>query len=379
MGKALHGLVFVILVLSIVALVFANMLFNKRELLMKRNATLEEQVVSLAKTFEAKDAEDAAAPELQMDKSEVADRVLDNPDKENLLEGYPMKLEQQNLPTMDLSGADKRLQLRNYFAVDSEGKYVLDPVDQKPATKGPGTMRELLDKVLDRAKAQQANLNKTRAELTKKREQLTDSVGEINKLKTDGRLVKKDLTDTKKQVADLTSKNEELEGRIAKLNSEKKELSAELADCKNENEKLNEDKAALTEDLASSKKTIVELKKRLQGSGERPAAGTEGSGVAVTQLTAGDKGKIIASNDELKFVIVEFTQDAINEMLGPDRQKPLPQLEMNIRRVGRQSAAGEFVTRIKLRQAVNGKNLVVADILNDWQQAPVEKGDVVFF
>jgi len=101
--------------------------------------------------------------------------------------------------------------------------------------------------------------------------------------------------------------------------------------------------------------------------------------MVTTAPSAGDKGKIIEANDELKFAIIELSDDAIAELLGPERQNALPQIEMNVRRTGRQSAAGEFVTRIKLRQAVRGKNFVVADILNDWQQAPVEKGDVVFF
>ncbi len=96
-------------------------------------------------------------------------------------------------------------------------------------------------------------------------------------------------------------------------------------------------------------------------------------------MSAGDKGKILEANDELKFVIIEFSNDAMTEMLGEERQNALPQFDMNVRRIGRTSAAGEFVTRVKLRQAVRGKNLVVADILSDWQQAPVEKGDVVFF
>ena len=67
------------------------------------------------------------------------------------------------------------------------------------------------------------------------------------------------------------------------------------------------------------------------------------------------------------------------EMMGAERANPLPQLEMNVRRTGRHSASGDFVTRVKIRQAVRGKNLVVADILTDWQQVPVEKSDVVFF
>jgi len=157
-------------------------------------------------------------------------------------------------------------------------------------------------------------------------------------------------------------------------------MAAELADAKNEVEKANEEKLTVNEELVKVNQKYEELKERFTA-GTRKLAGTmqNETSSTVTALTAGDKGKVIETNDEFKFVIIDFSAEAIAEMLGADRQNQLPQLEMNIRRPGRQSAAGEFVTRIKLRQAVLGKNLVVADILNDWQQVPVEKNDVVFF
>lgn len=377
MGKLLRGLVIVILILSVVSLLFANMLFAKRELLTKRNSVLEEQIVKLAKTIEAADPADAAAPELQKDISEVSDRELANPEKEAVLEGYQAKLEQQNLPTIDFGSTEKRMQLRNYFAMQN-GQPVIDPLDNKPATKGPGSMQEMLDQLFERAKSQQAALNKTRAELTKLRELLTTSVNDGNKLKVDGRTTKKELKDTKEKVVALEGEKEQLEGKVAKLTAEKKELTAERDDAKAEVEKLNEEKVTITEELATTKKLNEELKKKMKGGASGSPMAQEGA-VAITALSAGDKGKVIESNDELKFVIIDFSNDAMNEMLGAERQNALPQLEMNIRRTGRQSAAGEFVTRIKLRQAVRGKNLVVADILSDWQQVPVEKGDVVFF
>ncbi|HQL49988.1 MAG TPA: hypothetical protein PLU38_05435 [Kiritimatiellia bacterium] len=377
MAKVLRVLVIIILILSAVSLFFAIKLFEKRELLTKRNSVLEEQFIKVAKTIEAADAPDADAPGVMKDISEVSDRELANPEKQAMLDAYPIKLEQQNLPTLDFGNTEKRLQLRSFFAVDAEGKYVLDPVDNKPATKGPGTMQELMDQLFERAKAQQASLNKTRAELTKMREQFTGSVDEINKLKTDGRAAKVELKGEKEKVAALTTEKEELETRVTKLNAEKKELSAELADAKNSIETLNEEKVTITEELAKSREQIKLLEERLKGGGNRPAGDTQLA--AGTAPTAGDKGKIIEANDELKFAIIELSDDAIAELLGPERENALPQLEMNVRRTGRQSAAGEFVTRIKLRQAVRGKNFVVADILNDWQQAPVEKGDVVFF
>jgi myosin heavy subunit len=373
MGKVLRGLVIVILILSIVALVFSNELFKKRELLTKRNRVLVEQVISLAKTIEATDAPDAAAPDVQKDISEVSDRELANPEKESLLEGYAIKLEQPNLPTLDFDNDAKRLQLKSYYVLGPDGKFERDPVDNMPRVKGPGSMQELLDQLFDRAKAQQTALNKTRGELTKMRELLSSSVADINKLKTDGRTTKKELTETKNQVVALEGEKEALEGRVAKLTAEKKELAAEAADAKAEVERVKEENITITEQLASANKTITEMKKRGYGGDTVTSSG------APFVPTAGDKGKILEANDELKFVIIEFSGDAMLEMLGPERQNAMPQLDMNVRRLGRQSASGEFVTRVKLRQAVRDKNLVVADILSDWQQVPVEKGDVVFF
>jgi acetyl/propionyl-CoA carboxylase alpha subunit len=379
MAKVLRVLVIIILILSAVSLFFAVKLFEKRELLTKRNSVLEETFIKVAKTIEGQDPTEADAPSVMKDISEVSDRELTNPERQAMLEAYPIKLEQQNLPTLDFGNTEKRLQLRNFFAVDSEGDYVLDPVDNKPATRGPGTMQELMDQLFERAKAQQASLNKTRAELTKMRDQFTASIEEINKLKTDGRAAKVELKGEKEKATTFAAEKAELETRVTRLNAEKRELSAELADAKNTIETLNEDKVNLTEDLAKMREQYEELKKKWAGKSSTPGAVVRDHSMAGSAPSAGDKGKIIEANDELKFAIIELSDDAITELLGPERENALPQLEMNVRRTGRQSAVGEFVTRIKLRQAVRGKNFVVADILNDWQQAPVEKGDVVFF
>ena len=157
----------------------------------------------------------------------------------------------------------------------------------------------------------------------------------------------------------------------------KKELTAELADAKAENEKKDGEIVVLREQIAQLERINKELKERIRPGSQANAGGVDG--IAVSQLTAGVKGKVVDANDEYKFIIIEFTDEAMVEMMGPERANPLPQLEMNVRRTGRQSASGEFVTRVKIRQAVRGKNLVVADILTDWQQVPVEKTDVVFF
>lgn len=379
MGKLMQVVVYVILVVSCVALFFANALFGKRELLQNRNVALEDSVIRIAKTIEAEDAKDVDAIEVMQDISEVSDRELATPEKKNVLAEYDAKLETANLPTLDLSTTSKRLQLRAFYVVGPDGKYVLDPVTQRPDSKGKGTMSELLGVVYERAKAQQAVLNKTRAELEKVRtDVVVPLVGEINTLKAKGREVCIELKETKETVVRLEGEKAELEDKNRRLENEKKELNAELADQKDQNDKLNEEKMVLQEDLDKAQKTIEEMKKKLAGRGpKKPNA--DGTMAAVAPLTAGDKGKIVSADNELKFCIVEFNETTMNELLGEARDRALPQLEMSVRRPGRKSASGEFVTRIKLRQWVKGKNLVIADILADWEQTASEKNDVVFF
>lgn len=378
MDKVLRGLVIGILVLTIVSLYFANGLFAKRELLTKRNSTLEDQIVKVAKTVEAADAADATVPEIQKDISEVTERELSNPEKESVLEGYQAKLETQNLPTLNFDSTEKRLQLRSLYVLNPDGSYKISALDGKPETKGPGSMTELLDQLFERAKAQQATLNKTRAELSKMREMVSKNVEELNKLKTDGRVSKKSAKESAEKAAAAEAAKADLEAKITKLTAEKRELDAEIADIKGQVNTLTEEKSAINDELAKSNELVKELKERLKGTNLGPMAGGEG-GTMVTSLTAGDKGKIIECNDEYKFVVVEFSDTTMLEMLGNERQNPLPQLDLNVRRPGRKSAGGEFVTRIKLRQLIKGKNMVVADILSDWQQVAVEKNDVVFF
>lgn len=376
MDKALRVLAIIILILAIVAMVFAQLSFMKRQVLLGRNSAFEEHVIKVAKTIEAADAPDVAAPDVQKDVAEVSDRELANPERDSILANYPAKLETQQGATLDYSSDDKKRQLRSYYVLDAEGKYVISQLDGKPKKDGPGSMAAILEEMLNRAIAQKAVLEKTRGELTKMREMVTSLVTEMNKMKADWRVTKRELKESREECEKLKEEKAALEAQVAKLTAEKKELTAELADAKAEIEKKDGEIAALREQIDQQAKLIKELKERIRPGGQATA---NQDGIAVAALTAGVKGKVVDSNDDYKFVVVEFTDAAMVELMGPERQNPLPQLELNVRRPGRQSASGEFVTRIKLSKAVKGKNLVVAEILTDWQQVAVEKNDVVFF
>lgn len=371
MGRVLRVLVCVILVLSVGALVLAIMLFNRRELLIGRTHMLEEQIIGIAKFIEAKGPDEQVQPRYEAkDTSPVTSKELENPERSPFWDTYNYKLEVQNLPTIQLDNDEKRRQLREYYKIGKDGKVERD-LNGKPSTKGP--MREVLDSVLDRVREESTTLNKTREQLTKLREELADTIKDYNQLKKDGRADKKTIEEKQAQIEKLQEDIRKLNHTIEGLQEEKVALTAEVAEAKNE---IAKQKDQITE----MDKTIKKLTKDLEDARGRTRTQRDQAqqGTAV-QLPPGDKGKIVAVDNTLKFVVAELSDTMMTELLGANREGPLPQVELMVRRPGMKSAAGEFVTRIRLRQVLRQKNLVVADILIDWQQVPVEKDDVVFF
>ena len=382
MNKALHALVYLILVLAVVALVFELNLYKKRELLGDRNRSLENFVVSFAKTIETDDAQKPATqPEINKDVQAVEAKAVENPDMENLLDDYPINLEQTNLETFKWDNAKDRLQLRAYYKLDPvTGEPVPDPANyNKPSTEGPGTMSELLNKLFDRATKQQANLNKTRAELSNMRSKLEATVTELNKLKQDDRADKVTIEELKAKIAQLEEAKANLEEQVQQLKSQIEELNGEITSLKDEVQHAKDDTEAVKEELEKEKKKSEQLKKMLIAERNIRAKIPQGGGqTSATTLTTGEKGKLVSANNDLMFAVVEFTDAAMKELLGPNRDGALPMLELDIKRKGFKGPAGERIGRIRLRVAVEDKNFVIADILGDWEQEKAQAGDVVF-
>lgn len=373
MNKVLYALVYVILAVSAAALFFEVNLFDKKALLADRNRQLEDYLVRVSHTIEKADAtKPANSPEAKKDISPIEAKEVEIPETENLLEEYPVQLEEANLDTLKWDDKE-RIQMRKMYRLDGEGKKI--PDDANPGDfvkKGPGTAAEILDTLIDRAKAQQTNLNKTRAELAASRAKLEALVADYNKIKPPARADKMLIEELKAKIAQLETDKAALEDQVKKLKGQVEDLNAEITSLKDEVSQAKEETEAVKEDLAKSQKLVEQLKRLLQQ--QRPAAAT--SGGAITSLTAGNKGTLVEVNNKFMFAIVEFSDDAIKELFGPERQNALPLLELGIRRKG---ANGDiYVGRIRLRQAVAGKNFVIADILGNWQQVPAEIGDVVF-
>ena len=98
----------------------------------------------------------------------------------------------------------------------------------------------------------------------------------------------------------------------------------------------------------------------------------------MSTLPAGDKGTIIEVDNETMFAIVKFSDEALKELKGENLDRPLPLMELGIKRPGFKGAAGEFVGRLRTRQEVKGKPFVICDIISAWEQDKAKVNDVIF-
>ena len=378
MNKALHAIVYLILVLAGAALYFEMNIFDKRNLQNDSITQLADYIVKISHTIEKADApKTGAAPEARKDVSPVEAKAVDSPEMENLLEDYVAHLETANLDTFKWDDAEKA-QLRKIYLLDPDGKKMPDAANPGSyIMKGQGTAAELLEQLFDRAKAQQAKLNETRAELAKVRGSLETLAADYNKLKPPARQSKIEIEELKGKVEETEKERDAAKEQVVKIKGQIEDLNSEITSLKDEVSSAKDETEAVKEDLAKEKQRYEQLKKlfqQVQAQAQAPSAG--GAGTAVTALSAGNKGTIVEVNNNYMFAVVEFTDAAIKELLGENRQNPLPHLELGVRR--KAGGSDQYIGRLRLRQSVTGKNFVIADILGDWQQKPVEKGDAVF-
>ena len=378
MNKALHALVIVFLALAAAALWFELQLNAKRSLLTDRNRQQENYFVSIARTIEKVEPDkNVMADPINMDVSPVEARPVDSPDMENVLDGYNAYLETANLDTYNWENSNDRGQLRKIYVLDSEGNPIMDL--GQPQMTGPGTSDELLKKLFESAKAQQSRLNSTRAELVSLRGRLSSVVNEINTLKPAAREDKIALADKEAKISALEADKSSLENQLTKIKGQIDELNQEISSLKDEVSVAKDETEAAKEEIDKLTQRNQVLEKALKESFQtRGASSVASSSDAITSLSAGDKGKIVRVDNENMFAVVEFTDDAMKELKGEALDHSMPTLELAVRRTGYEGEAGEFVGRIRLRQEVKGKNYVVCDILEAWEQDKLQRNDIVF-
>ncbi len=375
MNKALHVFVYIFVILAGAGLFFEYQLNEKRRLLTDRNKLQEDYLVKIASTVENVEPNKDVTAEIKKDVSPVEAKIVDTPATENVLEDYKAYLEQDNLATYKWENQATREQLRQVYVLDAEGKPVMD--GDRPLTRGPEW--ELLEKLLSSCQNQQAKLNTTRGELKVLHEKLVEVVKELNDLKPIARQDKVTIVERDEKIAKLESEKAALEDEIVKLKAQIDELNTEITSLKDEVVAAREEAEAAKEDLTKAQKVIEQLKKLLQEALIAAQGGVKTSaGVAVSSIPAGDKGKIVEADNDSMFAIIEVTPEAMKELKGNDLSRPLPYMELGVKRPGHQGEAGEFVGRIRLRQEVPGKNYIICDILSNWEQDKLQSDDVIF-
>mgnify|MGYP000235853465 CR=1 FL=1 len=361
MGKLLKIVAYVFLILGIVALVFGTMLFNKRELLKGRTQKLETAVIQLGTFIEDQAAEPQPVNFPAKDISDCTADVLDSPERSDFWRQYPAHLEQQNLPTMDM--AQRKSELMSYYLLDPVTLKVMRDESGFKVTSGKGTMQGVLDEQIAKAEEQLKRLNETRKHLQAVREELVKTIEELNTRKGALRVTLRDKARLEAKVAEIEGALREKDQQLAELTEQKRVAEEQAAVQKQQI-------AQLEEDIADNKAEIQRLQKIIKERTSQEPARFGG------KIEPGVKGKVLSVDANWNFAILDLDEDFLKAILGEEMQNELPIVELLVRRPG---TDGPFVTKVRLFQVKREQRLGIADVLTDWQQQPVQEGDIVYF
>jgi len=349
------------------------MLFQKRELLKGRTHKLETAVKALGLTVESDPPQTREADFPSRDVSPCTSEILDTPEESEFWDTYALALEEQDLPKLDLKS--RELELMSYYKLDPvTRKPEPDPVTGMKKTTGEGTMQAVLKDLLDKSAEQYSRLNETRQQLTTLREELIDTVQDLNKRKGDLRLSLKDIEDLKAKIERLNGEIRQLNDQIAQLEEDKVVLEDEIAEQQRQMEMLQEE-------IQEKEATIAQLELKIQ---EGPPMGEEtprGPGEVTrpptpTRVTPGEKGTVAAVSKDWNFAVLDLSDVFLRQLLGDDLAQPLPNIDLYIKRRGDPPT---FVAKVRLIQVRADRKLGIADILPKWQQLPLKKGDLIFY
>lgn len=372
MGILLRIMVVLFLLLAIAGLTLGILLFNRREILKGRTQQLEKTIIKLGTLTEAEPAKLDEKPKyIAKDVADCTSTILEEPETSPFWNTYKHELEVPDQAVMDLN--KKKMQLMTYFQLDPVGDVKRDVYNNK-MTDGPDTMKAVLDDLVTRSKAQLDRLNETRQQLKVLREELVSTIETLNKTKKDLRSALNTIVQKDQKIAELEGKIAQLKAQIETLENEKRDLQSQIADRDKEIKDLKQD-------LDNKKTEITKLKdeiKRLRDDQERRNTENKVDQVysMAGRVSPGTKGKVISINSEYRFALVEISDEFIKEILGENLNQVIPFINLQVKRPGDK---GEFVTKVHLVQIKASQKIAVVDILGDWQQRPLEVGDVVFY
>lgn len=366
MGKLVRVLVFLFLALSIGSLILSTMLYMQKEVIRGRNVALENALITLGASLETGIEKDTTTPGFTAkDISPVSSEILTTPELSDFWDDYELYLETLDTPTLNLK--ERRQEIMSYYKKDAMGK------DIKTITDGPGTLQGVIDDVTAIAEAQYNLLNKTRTQLKNVRVELTDTIEELNRVKADARRDKASIVTLNERISELETEVNRLNQQINLLQDEKATLEDEVAEKTRENATLLEEIAQKNDVIAELKKKMKKVLEDLQQPGIKQGAGPTIDPQAVANINSGEKGKVIAVNEEWDFIVGELNPDFVKQLTNLTPEGTVPALEVMI-----EDDQGNFVAKARLTQLKVAKNTAIFDVITDWQTAPIKIGDIIF-
>ncbi len=368
MKKLVNVLMIVIILMAAAALTMGILLFHKRELLIGRTRLLEMAVIGLAATVEEPVSAAEHSPEYPERDIDRTDAPLSHPPLlAEFWTDYPHQLELPAERTLDLRNS--LTALRTYYLRDEvSGRIMRDPLSHALVTRGPGTMRDLLQGLVEQSGDQLNRFQSTRQGLSDTREELVSSVSELNTTKHSLRTARGTI---REQGDSMTEMHAEARQQQQSIEVHKGMITALEND-------LDEaaDYLALREDvLYSASNDIARLARDLASYREIGGFRNDDTWPG---LTRGAKGTVSAIDPEWGFVVLSVTDAFISEYQeawGRAREEPTPDLVV-YRGTGDDA---QFITKVRLDRLHVNDHLAVAGILRDWQQTDIRPGDGIIY
>lgn len=260
------------------------------------------------------------------------------------LKGRAQKLE-ETIPkvaaTLEVEGATNAM-----LAISAEQ---LKTFKSKPG--GPPTMEAPLNQLVTAAQSQLVRLNNTRRELDDTRLTLAKTEEDLKDTKLE---LAATQTKIKEQETVIEAKNtaiSEKEAAIQKIEGEKSELLAQVEAVKSQLNEIEAETAELADAFAPLEDRYVSYEERLYPEWHKKA------------MTRGHQGVVALVNPDWNFLVVR---------LAPESARiAAPNLELLVYRLDK------LIGKIRITDIKN--DLAVAEIVNDWQQAPPQTGDGILF
>jgi vacuolar-type H+-ATPase subunit I/STV1 len=378
MGKFLRVLTVFIFLLTMASLTLASMLFAKREILKGRTQKLEQGLIKLARTLEAEPPAEPEDPETYpaRDISDCTEEILETPTKSEFWNTYKQQLESLDQNIIDLNSRTR--DLMSYYEIDPvTSKPKRHPVTNAKITDSENTTQGVIDYVIERAGAQYDILIETRQQLTAIRSELIDTINELNGHKSTLREKLAAIVELNNKIAELNNKIVDLQNQVAERDEEISRLQGDIANLQQEKAILEEENETHKLKIEEQKQIIQDL--RFQIDADRKKGDTTLATKTfivdehLTKIAPGVKGTIASVDQDHRFVVMELTPEFVQELLSLVTNEGLPLIEMLVKR-----GEDKFITKVRISQLKKDQNLAIADILTDWQQAPIEKGDLIF-